>query len=376
MRQLPLQKAQMARYRRRVALMAVSSLAVGSILASSPSAAAQALITPAEQAGGPGTPSPSQKTASPKPVTPPPAAKKPSGSDRPDIHTVKSGDTLWDLAEKSYGTGEKWRTLYEANQATIESAAQAHGMESSANGHWIFPGTEVHAPTPVPVGTPPQPPVTTDYPPYHADCSKDVFLIGARGSGEELVRSLTPDEAQLLGPTVGDIYNKLRVLEPDLGVYGVEYDALGVDLDRARQWFVSLQGGRERVKEAIEQQAACPNNQRILLAGYSQGALAITQALNDLDREGFDLSRISGVTLLGSPGVYLGANVPPELRTGNQTFQNCLRNDPVCDPTAVAEFLQPCLNLEDTCTHLDYVRRGITSAAAGFLRFSYPSPTT
>ena len=30
-------------------------------------------------------------------------------------HTVVAGDTLWDIAEKVYGDGAKWKTIADAN---------------------------------------------------------------------------------------------------------------------------------------------------------------------------------------------------------------------------------------------------------------------
>lgn len=61
-------------------------------------------------------------------------------------YTVKSGDTLYDIAKKMYGDGSKWVAIYEANKETIEAAAKAHGKNSSSNGHWIWAGTELVLP--------------------------------------------------------------------------------------------------------------------------------------------------------------------------------------------------------------------------------------
>lgn len=56
-------------------------------------------------------------------------------------HTVVSGDTLWAIAKKYYGSGAKYTVIYDANADVIESAAKAHGKANSSNGHWIWPGT-------------------------------------------------------------------------------------------------------------------------------------------------------------------------------------------------------------------------------------------
>lgn len=61
-------------------------------------------------------------------------------------YTIKSGDTLWAIAQKHYGTGTKWESIYSANKEIIESTAKAHGKSSSQNGHWIYPGTIITLP--------------------------------------------------------------------------------------------------------------------------------------------------------------------------------------------------------------------------------------
>lgn len=55
-------------------------------------------------------------------------------------YIVVSGDTLWGMSKKFYGTGTKYHIIYDANADLIESTAKAHGKKSSDNGHWIWPG--------------------------------------------------------------------------------------------------------------------------------------------------------------------------------------------------------------------------------------------
>lgn len=69
-----------------------------------------------------------------------------SGSTGGKTHTVKSGDTLWALAQKYYGSGAKHGTIYNANKTIIESTAKKHGKSSSNGGHWIYPGTVLQIP--------------------------------------------------------------------------------------------------------------------------------------------------------------------------------------------------------------------------------------
>lgn len=70
-----------------------------------------------------------------------------SSSQRPakesTTYTIKSGDTLWKIAQNQLGDGSKWRNIYNANKDIIESTAKKRGMKSSDNGHWIFPGTKI-----------------------------------------------------------------------------------------------------------------------------------------------------------------------------------------------------------------------------------------
>ena len=62
------------------------------------------------------------------------------------IHTVKTGDTLWALAQKYYKAGAKYGTIYNANKTIIEQTAKKHGKSSSDGGHWIYPGTVLQIP--------------------------------------------------------------------------------------------------------------------------------------------------------------------------------------------------------------------------------------
>jgi len=61
-------------------------------------------------------------------------------------YIVKSGDTLWGISKKFYGTGKKHGVIYHANMEVIETVAKAHGKRGSDNGHWIWAGTELSIP--------------------------------------------------------------------------------------------------------------------------------------------------------------------------------------------------------------------------------------
>ena len=67
------------------------------------------------------------------------------------IVTVKSGDTLWKIAEKNLGSGAKWTDIYALNKTIIEKTATARWKAAgisrgSQNGHWIFAGTKLIMP--------------------------------------------------------------------------------------------------------------------------------------------------------------------------------------------------------------------------------------
>lgn len=69
-----------------------------------------------------------------------------STSGASSLYTVVSGDTLWAIAKRYYGSGMKYTIIYDANAATIEAVAKAHGKSSSEKGHWIWPGTVLTIP--------------------------------------------------------------------------------------------------------------------------------------------------------------------------------------------------------------------------------------
>lgn len=61
-------------------------------------------------------------------------------------YTVVSGDTLWGIAKRFLGAGNRCGEIYNANSSVIEEAAKSHGKANSSNGHWIYPGTVLNIP--------------------------------------------------------------------------------------------------------------------------------------------------------------------------------------------------------------------------------------
>lgn len=79
-------------------------------------------------------------------VTSTTTTKRPAAESSGSTYTIKSGDTLWAIAQKFYGSGAKWQDIYNANKDIIETTAKEHGYSSSNNGWWIFPGVKLIIP--------------------------------------------------------------------------------------------------------------------------------------------------------------------------------------------------------------------------------------
>ena len=65
------------------------------------------------------TPAPApEKKAEPAPAPAP--EKKKASNGRPVEHVVRTGDNLWKISKKYYGSGAKWKLIYEANKSAIK----------------------------------------------------------------------------------------------------------------------------------------------------------------------------------------------------------------------------------------------------------------
>lgn len=69
-----------------------------------------------------------------------------SSTSKGQTYTVKSGDTLWSIAQKLLGSGVKYGTIYNANKTIIEETAKKRGKSSSNGGKYIYPGTVLTIP--------------------------------------------------------------------------------------------------------------------------------------------------------------------------------------------------------------------------------------
>ena len=216
---------------------------------------------------------------------------------------------------------------------------------------------------------PPRPPIPTQTPPPPGDCSK-VLFVGARGSGESPQGNdaYASDEPSNMGTRVSSAYfgmvERLTTLHPDWSVraFGLRYPALptpgpwgavfGNDLNT---YIDSYWDGAGAIAAGVAQEAsACPS-EKIVLAGYSQGALAIHLAVTDLMSRA-ERSHIGGVALIADPenrgddaetkigsaahsadGIYTkafgkedSATIPSDL--ASRTISLCHNNDIVCAP--------------------------------------------
>lgn len=71
---------------------------------------------------------------------------EPENTGQFETYTVKDGDTLWGIAQHYYGDGSYYPVIYRNNSAVIESEAQAHGMQSSSNGRYLWSGLQLNIP--------------------------------------------------------------------------------------------------------------------------------------------------------------------------------------------------------------------------------------
>lgn len=69
-----------------------------------------------------------------------------SSAAKSKTYTIKSGDSLWNIAQAQYGKGSEWQKIYNANKTVIEDEAKRRGKTSSNNGSLIWPGTTLSIP--------------------------------------------------------------------------------------------------------------------------------------------------------------------------------------------------------------------------------------
>ena len=134
----------------------------------------------------------------------------------------------------------------------------------------------------------------------------DVLLLGARGSGQPQSGS-SQDGGTGLGPQVFGVAQRLSRQLPGRSItsQAVVYPAQGVELlatDPAT-YIASVELGAQAAQSTLRSRAATCPDERIVLAGFSQGAMALHRAVQDLARAGDPqarqiLGRTDGVVLI------------------------------------------------------------------------------
>ena len=277
-------------------------------------------------------------------------------------------------------------------QATVHGSILSSTMGVSAAGSDFIDATHVDwgdpsGPAPIGTGTPiqgdgvlvtpwigfvapaqpaPQPPATDPTP----SCAA-IFFLGVRGSGEppQSHNPYSTDETQNIGAKVLDVLNGFNdELDswgsthggaPTVEVLGLRYPADGANVLNmlTGPFFYSFWAGVYQLEQSLAtEEQLCPN-QKIVLSGYSQGALVIHLALADLDLVGSPListDKIAAVVLVSdpaklsngdevktgsaspsAPGIYavLGVYTPPIPGTlTGRTISMCTDHDIVCAP--------------------------------------------
>ena len=234
----------------------------------------------------------------------------------------------------------------------------------------------------------------------------DIEFIGVRGSGEDPQQD--PPVYNGLGSGFGQrnvwiasgIQDYMEAERSDLTFRwrGLRYRALGVlhnplNLGHPDYMTSIYQGVDQLVAEIKAHTASCRGQgQRMVLIGYSQGALAIHLALRELERTDPGLlarDNIAGIALLADPGkvpydaeftfeepdkpagtgvdkaagIWTGLmeNVPkidkgplPEEVVG-RTYAICANHDPVCAPAKESSYLTGLRNIKhDMDVHTNY----------------------
>lgn len=243
----------------------------------------------------------------------------------------------------------------------------------------------------------------------------DVMVIGARGTNEgpsnwHSLPDYAKDPSHGVGATVYSMYGYLKTANPKLvfslepAVYPTVFGGNSVlaflqNAGQSLQYLGDAQIGEQSIALDIQTtDAVCGHAKRYILAGYSLGAWAVHDALNELGTS--QLAEIAGVALFGDPKFqpgqpfvrdfmsedkYYGIAYNNQPQYGsiplvNQTGSWCLPADPVCQYRSddISTWLTEvgyCVNNSGACAHFQYATDGETLNAAAFLQPLLPPPT-
>jgi hypothetical protein len=163
-------------------------------------------------------------------------------------------------------------------------------------------------------------------PPTQWHQCRDYVFIGARGSGEgpqgdwgafdedERQAAFDADSAKGVGSNVFDSYwgfthSNYFVAESDVTLLPLQYRALGVAYNPVDfgigGYFDSIYGGISMLKDMLRSEKQhCGTSQKVILSGYSQGALVIHAALRELAQEEptlLDSGFLQAIILIADP---------------------------------------------------------------------------
>jgi nucleoid-associated protein YgaU len=111
----------------------IGRASIGIIRLEEPKAPEVASAPTAAPSGAPAEKQPGEETAAAE-APPPAASSSQEPGARPEVYTVHSGDTLWDIAEEYYGGGWRYRAIVRENRRQIR------------NPHWIYPDQQFRLP--------------------------------------------------------------------------------------------------------------------------------------------------------------------------------------------------------------------------------------
>jgi cutinase len=239
----------------------------------------------------------------------------------------------------------------------------------------------------------------------NASACTDVTLIGARGSGETKYQgkglgepiyamakrlegkvlsygeSMSTEHVEYTAAPVGELIpSTAEAFAFQTGLAGV---ALGLYWDRhVRPYTASVNDGvAETIDEVHKVLGECPETE-LVLAGYSQGAMAVHQAERKLEHSGDEesLDAIGGTLLLGdgdrtplskakliggasrlTPGIRValhGILRPQDVQEPETTVEICAVNDIVCDfsPSSVVHGALGAIKI-GTEVHTSYTKK-------------------
>ena len=245
----------------------------------------------------------------------------------------------------------------------------------------------------------------------------DVMVIAARGTDEAPPNSewqnpsaYVNDQYKGAGETLFTMYGQLKTVNPKLQIslLPVGYptslpsvkNGLRVLAEQSAEYLNDADIGADGIVEDVQAtDIACGGTVRYVLAGYSLGAWAVHDALNQLAQQK-KLGEIAGVALFGDPkfqpgqpyvrdfksqDTYHGVayyaieqadnSIPPAVVPHTGSW--CLPTDPICQfqynhPFTWTRELGYCVRGKGACAHFQYPTDGETVNAAAFLTSFLP----